>query len=141
MSLPSAFASGTLYSSADGGRISYIAHVDCARGAAKALSRPSANEILTLTGPALYTITDVAALASQVTGKPLAVVNLSDEQLAGGLKAAGLPEAIIPMMVSFDTNSRQGGFDILTKDFEQLTGLAPQPLDDFLNANKAALAG
>ena len=139
MSLPGAFASGTLYTSAGEGRLSHVSHADVARSAAAALSKPSTNEILTLTGPELLTTKQIAALASEVTGKPLAVVDLSDEQLAGGMKAAGVPEAIIPMLVSFDTNTREGGFDILTHDVEALTGHKPGPLRAFFEANKAAL--
>ncbi len=138
MSLPGAFASGTLYTSAGEGRLSHVAHADVARSAAAALSKPSTNEIFTLTGPELLTTKEIAALASDVIGKPLAVVNLTDEQLAGGMKAAGVPEAIIPMLVSFDTNTREGSFDILTSDVETLTDRKPEPLRAFFQANKAA---
>ncbi|HTN40342.1 MAG TPA: SDR family oxidoreductase [Asticcacaulis sp.] len=138
MPLPGAFASGTLYTSAGEGRLSHVSHADVARSAAAALSKPSTNDILTLTGPELLTTGQIAALASNVTGKPLAVVNLTDHQLAGGMKAAGVPEAIIPMLVSFDTTTREGGFDILTDDVETLTGRKPEPLRAFLEANRAA---
>lgn len=138
MNLPGAFASGTLYTSAGEGTLSHVSHADVARSAAAALSKPSTNDILTLTGPELLTTKQIAALASEITGKPLAVVDLSDEQLAGGMKAAGVPEAIIPMLVSFDTNTRQGGFDILTDDVETLTGRKPEPLRVLLEANSAA---
>lgn len=138
MNLPGAFASGTLYTSAGEGRLSHVSHADVARSAAAALSKPSTHEILTLTGPELLTTKQIAALASEVIGKPLAVVDLSDEQLAGGMKAAGVPEAIIPMLVSFDTNTREGGFDILTDDVEKLTGHKPAPLRAFFAASKAA---
>ncbi|MFT4077345.1 MAG: SDR family oxidoreductase [Asticcacaulis sp.] len=138
MNLPGAFASGTLYTSAGEGRQSHVSHADVARSAAAALSKPSTNEILTLTGPELLTTKQIAALASEIVGKPLAVVDLSDEQLAGGMKAAGLPEAIIPMLVSFDTNTREGGFDILTDDVEKLTGRKPEPLRAFFETSKAA---
>ena len=54
------------------------------------------------------------------------------------MKAAGVPEAIIPMLVSFDTNTREGGFDILTGDVENLTGRKPETLRAFFEANKTA---
>ncbi len=139
MMMPHALASGTHYTSAGDGRISHVAHADCARAAAAALSRPSTDETFTLTGPDLYTFGQIAALASEITGKPLAIVQLSDEQLAAGMKAGGAPEAIIPMLVSFDTNTREGGFDVLTGDVELLTGQKPQSLRAFLEASRAAL--
>jgi NAD(P)H dehydrogenase (quinone) len=139
MSLPGAFASGTLYTSAGEGTLSHVSHADTAHAAAAALSKPAANETLTITGPELLTTKQIAALASEIVGKPLAVVDLTDEQLAGGMKAAGLPEVLIPMLVSFDTNTREGGFNVLTGDVEKLTGQKPSPLRAFLEANKAAL--
>ena len=138
MSLPAAFASGTLYTSAGDGKLSHVSHADAARAAAGALGKPAANATLTITGPELLTTEQIATLASEIVGKPLAVVNLSDEHLAGGMKAAGVPEAIIPMLVSFDTNTREGGFDILTDDVEALTSRKPEALRAFFEANKAA---
>jgi NAD(P)H dehydrogenase (quinone) len=138
LSLPGAFASGTLYTSAGEGKQAHVSHADVARSAAAALSKPSTNEILTLTGPELLTTKQIATLASEVTGKPLAVVDLTDEQLAGGMKAAGVPEVLIPMLVSFDTTTREGGFDILTSDVEKLTGRKSETLRAFFEANKAA---
>ncbi len=139
MGLPAALKSGQWYSASADGKIPYIAHADCARAATAALIKAPANQTLTLTGPELLTTQQVAALAAAATGKPLAVVDVTDEQLAGGLAHAGLPEAIIPMLVSFDTTTRQGGFDILTGDVETLTGHKPVPLKDFLAANAQAL--
>ncbi len=139
MSLPHALQGGQWYSSAVDGKIPHIAHADCARAAAAALIKAPANQTFTLTGPELLTTQQIAALASDVTGKPLAVVELTDEDLAAGMKHAGVPDALIPMLVSFDTTTRQGGFDILTDDVETLTGQKPAPLKAFLEASKSAL--
>lgn len=138
MSLPSALASGQWYSANGDGRIGHIARADCARAAAAVLLDPPVNQTLTLTGPQAFTTAEVAALVSDITGKPIQVIDVTDEQLAGGLKHAGLPEALIPMLVSFDTNTRHGGFDIVTDAVESLTGQAPVSLRAFLEANKAA---
>jgi NAD(P)H dehydrogenase (quinone) len=132
--LPHALETGQWYSASGDGRISHVAHADCAEAAAAALTQAPANTTYTLTGPEILTTKEIAALASAATGKPLSVLDVTDEQLAGGLKAAGLPEAIIPMLVSFDANTREGGFDVLTQDVEILTGHKPRPLADFFKA-------
>jgi len=134
MSLPHALETGQWFSASGEGRISHVAHDDCAAAAAAALLKTPENLTYTLTGPELLTTKQIAALASAVAGKPLQVIDVTDEQLAGGLKAACLPGAIIPMLVSFDTNTREGGFDVLTGDVEALTGKKPRPLADFLKA-------
>ena len=137
--LPPALKSGQWYSSAGDGRIPHIAHADCARAAAGALIKAPANQTFTLTGPELLSTQQIAALAAEVTGKPIKVIELTDEELAAGMKHAGVPEALIPMLVSFDTTTRQGGFDVLTDDVETLTGQKPTSLKAFLTANAQAL--
>jgi NAD(P)H dehydrogenase (quinone) len=84
-------------------------------------------------------VPEIAALASEVLGKPIEVVEVDDAAYAGGLAHAGLPATIIPMLASFEINTRQGGMDIRTEAVEILTGHKPQALRDFLGANKAAL--
>ncbi len=140
MSLPQALASGSWYTSSGNGRNAHAARADIARAIAGALvSEASGNAVYNLTGPTALTTDEIAALVREATGKPLAVVNLTDEQLAGGMKAAGVPEPFIPTFVSFDTNIREGGFDVATKDIEMLSGRTPQDLKSFLTANKALL--
>lgn len=137
MALPAALASGQWYSSAGDGKNGYIAREDCARSAAAVLANPPVNQTLTLTGPQAVSTTEVAALASEIFAKPLTVIDVTDEQLAGGMKAAGVPEFLIPMLVSFDTTTRAGGFNVQTDAVEHLTGRQPQNLRDFLTANTA----
>jgi NAD(P)H dehydrogenase (quinone) len=142
MALPHAFASGQWYTSASGGRTAYVARDDIAAAIAGALVNwPAASTIYTLTGAESFDNEEVAKLASAAVGKPLQVVNLTDEQLAGGMKAAGLPEAIIPTIVSFDAAARAGDLAIVTGDVETLSGRKSKPLKTFIEENKAALAG
>lgn len=142
MSLPHALQAGQWYTSAGNGRNPYIARDDIAAAIAGALlADETENRIYTLTGPAALTNAEIAAMATAVSGKPLAVVDVTDEQLAGGLKGAGLPEAFIPTLVSFDTNARQGLFDIVTSDAETLSGRKLKPLQTFFEENSAALEG
>ncbi len=66
---------------------------------------------------------------------------MTDDELGQGIAAAGLPDFIVKMLVSADANIRAGNFDVVTSDFETLTGQKPQTLGDFFEAHKAALAG
>ncbi len=142
MSLPPALKSGQWYSSAADGRTAYIARDDIAAAIAAALANPPAQSATyTLSGNEALTHDAVAAIASEVLGKPVQVVHLSDEQLAGGMTSAGVPEAFIPTFVSFDAVARAGDLSEITGDAERLTGRPLQPLRTFLEANKAALAG
>ncbi|TIX11148.1 MAG: SDR family NAD(P)-dependent oxidoreductase, partial [Mesorhizobium sp.] len=99
------------------------------------------SRIHTLTGPQAYTTTEIAALVSEVTGKPLEVIQLPDEALTEGVKAAGVPEEFARVIVSFDANTRSGRISMVTDAIETLSGRKPKSLKQFLEANKAALAG
>ncbi len=141
LALPHALASGQWFSSAGNGRISHVARADLAKAAAAALEAGSSeSRTYTLTGSEARSTEEIAALAAAATGKKLDVVQISDEALAGGLKGAGLPDFLIPILVSFDANTREGHFDFVTDDVATLTGKAPLGLSAFLEANKAALA-
>lgn len=140
LSLSQALKSGQWFTSAADGVTAYVARDDIALAIAGALANPPAEStIYTLSGGEALTHDRIAALASEITGKPIQVVHLTDEQLAGGMKAAGVPEAYIPTYVSFDAAARTGGLATLTDDVTRLSGRPLRSLRDFLVANKAAL--
>lgn len=142
LSLPNAFKSGQWYTSAGEGRTAHIARDDVAAAIAAAVAKPAAaSAIYTLTGAEALTNDEIAKLASDATGKPLQVVHLTDEQLAGGMKAAGVPEGFVPTLVSFDTAARAGNLSAVTADAEKLSGRKLKSLAEFLKENAAALAG
>jgi NAD(P)H dehydrogenase (quinone) len=140
MSLPHNLQVGKWYTAAHGGRVPYISREDCALAIAAALASSStSNATYTLTGAKSLSIEDVAAAVTEVTGKPLEVISVTDEQLAGGLTGAGLPKFLVDMLVSADANIRAGNFDAVTADFKTLTGKEPQALKSFLEERKSAL--
>lgn len=140
MALPHALAEGKWYSAAGKGKLAHIARADIAKATASALASGSTeSKTYTLTGETAHTTDEVAALVSKVTGKPLEVVHVTDEQLAGGLKAAGLPDFIIPVVVSFDTNTREGHIAMVTADAGKLSGKKLTSLEDFLSGSKSVL--
>ncbi len=142
MGLPHALSEGKWYSASGTGKLAHIARADIAKATASALASGSTESTTyTLTGETKHTTDEIAALAAKVTGKPLEVVHVSDEQLAGGLKAAGLPDFIIPVVVSFDTNTREGHIDLVTADAGKLSGQKLTSLEDFLAASKPILLG
>ncbi|MBZ9812847.1 SDR family oxidoreductase [Mesorhizobium sp. CA7] len=142
MSLPHAISSGKWYSSAADGRVAHGARDDMAAAIAAGLASGSKeSHIYTLTGPQAYTTNEIAALVSEVTGKPLEVIQLPDEALTEGVKAAGVPEDFARIIVSFDANTRAGRIGEVTDAVEKLSGRKPRTLKQFLEANKAALLG
>lgn len=142
MNLPQVLASGHWYTSTGVGKFNSLARADCAAALAAALaSETTESKSYTLTGPQKMTTAEVAALASDVLGKEIEVIQLNDEQLAGGMKAAGVPDFLIPFLIGFEANTRVGDADIQTDDVEILTGKKPTGFRAFFEANKAALLG
>jgi NAD(P)H dehydrogenase (quinone) len=145
MALPAALASGEWHTSAADGRVGYVAREDCARVAAAVLAaeaaEDAAGERYDVTGAESFTAEQVAAAVREITGRPLAVVPVSDEQLEQGLLAAGVPAFLAPLLVSFDANIRAGKLDVVSATVTRLTGEPPQTLRAFLEEHKAALAG
>jgi NAD(P)H dehydrogenase (quinone) len=142
MSMPHNLQTGNWYTAMGAGKVSNISRDDCARAAAAALANPpGGNKTLTLTGSESLNAEEIAALVSKAAGKTLNVVQVTDEQLAGGMTSAGLPDFVVKMLVSADANIRAGNFDLVTDDYETLTGAKPQSLDAYLAGQKAALAG
>lgn len=139
MSLPQALKTGQWFTSAGDGRVAYASRDDYAAAIASGLAADeSENRIYTLTGPQAVSTADVADLASNILGKPIGVVQLTDEQLADGLRQHGLPEPLVDVVVSIDANTRGGFLDFVTPDLERLSGRKSQTLKAFLEANKAA---
>ncbi|MCP8893738.1 SDR family oxidoreductase [Shinella daejeonensis] len=142
MALPQALRTGVWHSATGDGRIAHVTRADIADALAGALlNAGSDSRTYTLTGPKAYTADEIAAVVSETTGKPLKVMHVSDAELAAGLKQAGLPEAVIPTVVSFDTNTRDGKIAMVTNDIERLSGHAPMAFEEFVKANRAAFIG
>jgi NAD(P)H dehydrogenase (quinone) len=138
-SLPPVLASGKWFSASGNGRIAYVTREDTARAAAGALlSDEPGSRVLTVTGPEALTIHEVGALASDVLGKPIAVIDVPDEQFTAGLKQAGLPDPVAQLLTTFEIGQRRGGLSMVTNAVEELWGEKPRTVRDFLEANRAA---
>ena len=140
-SIPHALKAGTKYSAAGKGKIAHIARDDLARAAAAALaSDKGGRNTITLTGAREYTTDDIAKLVSTATGKPLNVADVPVEGLVQGMIGGGVPEPLARVFASFDTNIAKGGLSGVTNEFKALTGVEPQPFEDWLKDNATALA-
>jgi len=141
-SLPGVLASGKWFTSAGSGRIAYVPREDVARACAGALaSRSGTRERLNITGPVPQTIAEIAAIASKLFGKQIDVVQISDDELKEGLRAAGIPAAYVPLIVATDASIRGGHFDVPTDAVKRLTGTDAQSVESYLRANRAIVSG
>jgi NAD(P)H dehydrogenase (quinone) len=139
--LPSALKSGTWHSAARGGKISYAAREDVAEAIAAALATPGTeSQTFTFTGAEALSTEEVASMIEEATGKRLSVAHVSDEQFVSGIKAAGVPEVYIPVLISAEAEVRAGNLSLVTDHLASLIGHAPKRLSTHFLEAKAAYA-
>jgi len=139
MAAPQAVASSTWFASSGEGRTAHVSREDCARAAVGALLKTPKKVTFSITGPESFSISEIADLTAKIAEKPITLVTLTDEQLKGGLKQAGLPEALVDALVSYESSVRAGQLATVTNDVETLSGRPAQTLEAFLSAHKAIL--
>lgn len=134
-SLGRAIEMGQHFSACGDGKIGYITRDDCARAAAAALAADfDGRRTLDITGPEALSQADIAALASQISGKPVMYIPLELEAMIQGMEGAGLPRPVAEIFASFDTATQLGYLDVVSGAFEALTGHTPTRVADFVTA-------
>jgi NAD(P)H dehydrogenase (quinone) len=124
-------------------RVAFVARGDVAAAAAGILIGDGhAGAIYNATGPERLSGAERAALIAEITGRPLAFLAITEEQLRAGLAQAGLPVEVVNIAISIQASFAAGAFDIVTGDVERLGGRPPKPLRDVLaRALKSPSAG
>ncbi|MET0283587.1 MAG: SDR family oxidoreductase [Polyangiales bacterium] len=138
--LPNALKGGQLIDARANGKTAFVTREDCARAAAAALaSSDTANTIVDVTGPEALTSDQLVAIASEVTGRPLAHVSVSPDDFASALVAHGLPPAHAELYKTFDQSIANGELAAVSDTVQRLTGRAPITLRDYLRSVRNAL--
>jgi NAD(P)H dehydrogenase (quinone) len=83
-------------------RVAYVTREDCAAAAAAVLATPGhENKAYNITGPDAIGPRELVALASEISGKPIELVVLSEADYRRQLSESGMPEAAINGTISF----------------------------------------
>jgi len=114
-------------------QVAFVARGDVAAAAAGILiGEGHAGAIYNATGPESLSGAERAALIAEITGRQLAFLVITEEQLRAGLTQASLPVEVVNIVISIQASFAAGAFDIVTGDVEHLGGRAPKPLRDVL---------
>jgi NAD(P)H dehydrogenase (quinone) len=118
------------------GPVSWTGHADLAEAAAVALTREGLLDGITapLTGPQALDFGDIAGIASELTGRKITRVTVSDEEWKAGLVARGVPEADAAMLLGMFAASRNGEFAAVDPALAGLLGREPAAFRDVLAA-------
>jgi NAD(P)H dehydrogenase (quinone) len=135
-----AIATGKLVHNSGDGRIAYVSRVDCAAVAAAVLTTEGhEDKAYDITGPQALGQDDVAALLSEVSGRPVEAVAVDDEAFIQGLTASGVLEAAAREIASYGRAIREGYIDQISDAVENLTGRPPRPLREVFEAHRDEL--
>ncbi|WP_433473767.1 NAD(P)H-binding protein [Spirillospora sp. CA-142024] len=136
--LRAALATGELAVPEDG-PVSWTAHADLAEAAAVILAEePFDGPSPALTGSQAIDMNGVAALASELTGRTIRRVVVSDADYRASLAGHGVPEPAADMLVGMFAASRQGEFAQVDPALSGLIGRPPTSLRDVLKATLAS---
>ena len=123
--IPAALAHGVLLGSAGEGRIASAARADYAEAAAVVLTTTQpANVIYELAGDEAYTLSQLAAEVSRVSGKSVVYQDLPEADYSAALLGVGLPEGLASLLADSDRDASQ---DWLFDDSHQLSALIARP--------------
>jgi NAD(P)H dehydrogenase (quinone) len=128
-----AAASGELTTNAGDGRTAPVSHADCARVSVDVLLKDGhESKTYVVTGPELFNQSELAALFTEITGREIRCVEMSDEDHGPLLREKGLPEPFDIYLPRHLKGIRIGYFDDLTTVVEDVTGHPPEQLRDVL---------
>lgn len=140
-----AITTGRSIGNAGAGRVAFISRDDVANTAAALLvGRGKPNTAYDVTGPEAVTWNDVARMIGEISGRPIEVVDLTDEQMYAMWDSLGVPRtpegdfsrSPVPWcsdgMVSLGRAIRMGHLSTVTTVVEELTGRKPKSLHDLM---------
>lgn len=132
--LGGALQTGELAAPEDG-PVSWTSHPDLAEAAAIALTGDDLDGLTpALTASEALDLAEVAAIASEVAGRPIRRVVVTDAEYQAGLVAHGVPQSAAGMFVGMFAASRQGEFARVDPTLARLIGRPPISVRDFLKA-------
>lgn len=132
--------SGAVYSSQGDGRIPFIDARDIAAVSAAVLASPAshAGRVYTLTGPEALTNSEALEIIGQATGKPVALVPISEEQAVESMRRMGMPEELVEMMSSLNRVIAAGCAADVTDTVSAITGCPARTLRAFAQEHAEA---
>jgi NAD(P)H dehydrogenase (quinone) len=138
-----AVASGRLITNAGEGRTAYVARADCAAAAAAVLTTDGHDgKAYDITSADALDAADVAALFSELSGRPVEPVYLSDDEwIAAMVEHAGMPAPLAQVIATFGIAARQGYLGAVSTTVAELTGREPASVRAVVEARREELVG
>ena len=131
-SIQGVLAGAPWLTSARDGRVGWASQQDYAEAAAVVLSdNGHENTIYELSGKPL-TQEEFVSVLGDVLGKEVPIQQVDDAAYADIMKAAGIQDFVIPILVDIQRSIREGSLDFESNDFEKVLGRPATPINEGL---------
>lgn len=125
------------------GKTSPIATIDVARVLAEILSNPSPHigKVYELTGPKSQNLNEIAKEYSLALGRTIKYVDIPMEEWSLQLKSLGLPEHLLNHIFTIAKLHKENRYDRLVSTVEDVTGIKPMTITDWVRDHLADFRG
>jgi uncharacterized protein YbjT (DUF2867 family) len=131
---------GAFYTASGEAKISHVDVRDIAAVAVRALMEPEhERKVYELTGPQALTFDDIATELSNVLGRTISHINLSPEDMKGGMLAAGTPEWFADLLLDLERYYREQRASKITSDIKKVIGRDPIRFEQFARDHASSL--
>lgn len=128
--IPRALSQGAVYGCADQGRVSSASRQDYANAAAEVLrGEHHAGKIYELAGDEAFSMAELAAAVSKLSGQSIQYINLPEQDYKNALIGAGLPEAFAGLLADADKGVAKGQLFDDSRQLSQLIGVPTTALE------------
>ena len=134
-SVDAARHTGAVLTSAGDGKVSSAARADFAEAAAVVLTTDQPlKPVYELGGDVAWSQAELAATLADVLGTPVTVNEVSPEEQAAALAAAGVPQMWVDFTVATDASIRNGELEVPGNELSTLIGRPTTPLAESLRS-------
>ncbi|MDP4502100.1 SDR family oxidoreductase [Nonomuraea turcica] len=124
---------GAVYGAAGDGRIAAASRADYAAGAAAVLAGEGhEGKVYELSGDTAWTLAELAAEISAVTGKEITYQDLPKDDYAGVLAGAGVPAPMAGVLADVDVQISHGWLAQTPGTLRELIGRPTQPIGEYV---------
>ncbi len=125
-------AQNAIYTGAGEGKVGFVDARDIAAVAVEALTGDGhEGKIYPTTGPEALSHDQVAEILSEVLGRKISHVNMSEEDTRKGLEEAAAPDWMINGSIEADKFTREGLSSAVSPTVEEVTGKKPRSFEQF----------
>lgn len=138
--LPQTLSMGQHFGAAGNGRFATASRKDFAEAAAIVLAGTGhEGKTYELGGDQAFTLSEYAALLSEISGKPIAYVDLPEAAFKDALVQTGLPEGMATILADSDAKAGNGALMTKSPDLSHLIGHPTTPMRETVKAIIASI--